>query len=41
MLADLMIELAGFIGEIVFEGLLEAGIDFILDRLPGSLRKSL
>jgi len=40
MLLELMIELIGVVGEIVCEGLLELGIDFILDWLPERLRKS-
>ncbi len=40
MLLELIVESIGFISEIVFEGLLELGIDFITDWLPERLRKS-
>ena len=40
MLLELMIELVCVMGEIVFEGLLELGVDFILDWLPERRLKS-
>ena len=40
MLLELIVESVGLIGEIVFEGLLELGIDFICDRLPEPRPKS-
>ena len=38
MFIELMVELICFISEIVFEGLLEFGIDFMTDWLPKQRR---
>ena len=38
MLLELLVEYIGFVGEIVYEGLLEFGIDFMTDWLPKQRR---